>query len=280
MDLNAEAGIDFFQPPDLVHVNTIGLAKGTLSITTPIPGLELVFGGDEDLLNALSLIEIQAASSPVYSVSAYNVETGALVASQKVNSGKISGLLPGLDLFFNTSGGVKLDPDPPTANTNATSSNSPYFLANERPLLSISGTAKQLFLHVAPRDFVLQIGANQGQLISTFIGDLGSEALGVKGLLIVTEDLAQESITIVDQAISRVNSERGRLGAIQNRLESTIRNLDVAVENLNSSESRIRDVDVAAETLTSTRNQILLQAGIAALAQANQLPQAVLQLLR
>jgi flagellin len=70
------------------------------------------------------------------------------------------------------------------------------------------------------------------------------------------------------------------LGAIQNRLESTIRNLDVSAENLTASESRIRDADIAEETLASTRNQILLQSGIAALAQANQLPQAVLQLLQ
>jgi len=81
-------------------------------------------------------------------------------------------------------------------------------------------------------------------------------------------------------AIDRVSSQRSRLGAIQNRLESTIRNLDVAAENLTASESRIRDTDVAQETVTSTRNQILLQAGVAALAQANQLPQTVLQLLR
>ncbi len=279
-DLNAESTIDFFQPPDLVHVNTVGLAKGTISITTPIPGLQLVFSGDESFLNAMSLIEIQGAAAPVYSVTARNVETGALIATQRSNTGKISGLLPGLDILLDTAGGIKLDPDPPIGNVNATTSNSPYFLATERPVVSVSSVAKQLFLHVAPRDFILQIGSNQGQRIRSFIGDLSSEALGVKGLLVVTEDLAQEAITITDQAIARVSSERGRLGAIQNRLESTIRNLDVAAENLISSESRIRDVDVASETLASTRNQILLQAAIAALAQANQLPQAVLQLLR
>ena len=92
--------------------------------------------------------------------------------------------------------------------------------------------------------------------------------------------LAQEAISIVDVAMDRVSTQRSRLGAIQNRLESTIRNLDVAAENLTASESRIRDVDVALETMIMTRNQILLQAGVAALAQANQLPQVVMQLLR
>jgi flagellin len=147
-------------------------------------------------------------------------------------------------------------------------------------VISLSGVIDTFFLHVAPRDFTLQTGANQGQQITGFIADQSAEALGVEGMLIVTPDLAQEAITQVDVAINRVSQQRSRLGAIQNRLESTIRNLDVAAENLTASESRIRDTDVAQETVNSTRNQILLQAGVAALAQANQLPQAVLQLLR
>ncbi len=109
---------------------------------------------------------------------------------------------------------------------------------------------------------------------------MSAQALGVEGLLVVTSELAQESISIVDHAIAKVSNQRSRLGALQNRLESTIRNLDVAAENLTSSESRIRDADVAAETVLMTRNQILLNAGVAALSQANQLPQTVLQLLR
>jgi flagellin len=137
-----------------------------------------------------------------------------------------------------------------------------------------------MFVHVAPRDFSLQIGANEGQTISSFISDMSAEALGVEGLLVVDSDLAQQAISIVDEAINRVSTQRSRLGAIQNRLENTIRNLDVAAENLTSSESRIRDADVAAETINMTRNQILLQAGTAAMAQANQLPQVALQLLR
>jgi flagellin len=153
-------------------------------------------------------------------------------------------------------------------------------MAFERPVISLSGRVETFFMHVAPRDFNLQTGANQGQNINTFLADMSAEALGVEGLLVVTSPLAQESITAVDEAINRVSTQRSRLGAIQNRLESTIRNLDVAAENLTASESRIRDADVAAETLTMTRNQILLQSGVAALAQANQVPQAVLQLLR
>jgi len=91
---------------------------------------------------------------------------------------------------------------------------------------------------------------------------------------------AKDLITAIDGAISYVNNVRSELGAAQNRLEHTIANLGVQNENLTASESRIRDVDMAAEMVTFTRNQILQQAGVAVLAQANAIPQSVLQLLR
>ncbi|MEZ5336664.1 MAG: flagellin [bacterium] len=267
------------QIPDLVHVNTVGMAKGTMSITTAVPGAEIVFAGDESLLKALSLVEIQEGEAPVYSINAFNIEKNQEVGSVIVRSNEINGLLPGVKLFFDNTLGLKLDPQPPVNDANNLTSFA-YQQPNERPDISLSGSIESFFVHVAPRDFTLQIGANQGQTIDTFLSDMSAEALGVEGLVVVTSDLAQESISIVDHAISKVSSERSRLGAIQNRLESTIRNLDVSAENLTSSESRIRDVDVALETIASTRNQILLQAGVAAMAQANQLPQNMLQLLR
>jgi flagellin len=266
--------------PDLVHVNTIGMAKGTVSITTPVPGQELVFAGDEKLLKALSLIEVQQGVSPVYSINAFNLEAGATVGSLEVDGNEIIGLLPGLKVFFDNTLGLKIDPDPPTgggADPTSFAFLQPFEAAHT---ISSSGNVESFFIHVAPRDFTLQVGANQGQTISSYISDMSAKALGVEGLLVVTSDLAQESISVVDHAIAKVSSQRSRLGALQNRLESTIRNLDVAAENLTSSESRIRDADVAYETVLMTRNQILLNAGIAALAQANQLPQTVLQLLR
>ena len=270
------------QLPDLVHVNTVGDAKGTMSITTPVPGAEIVFSGDEALLKALSLVETRGAEAPIYSVSAFNIERNLEVGQVMADSNEIVGLLPGLKIFFDNTLGLRLDAQPPLslAGGGNTVNDFAYPLPIERPMISLSGTVETFFIHVAPRDFTLQIGANQGQVINNFIGDMSAEALGVEGLLVVDSPLAQEAISIVDHAINKVSGERSRLGAIQNRLESTIRNLDVAAENLTSSESRIRDVDVAAETVMMTRNQILLQAGTAALAQANSLPQVVLQLLR
>ena len=91
---------------------------------------------------------------------------------------------------------------------------------------------------------------------------------------------AQKALDTLDAAIVSISNERSNLGATQNRLQSTLNNLQVAVENTGASESRIRDVDVAAETATMTRNNILTQAATAILSQANQTPQAALSLLR
>ncbi|MNR09478.1 Flagellin [compost metagenome] len=91
---------------------------------------------------------------------------------------------------------------------------------------------------------------------------------------------AANAITVIQSAIDKVSSERSKLGAYQNRLEHTINNLGTSSENLTASESRIRDVDMAKEMMNNTRNNILQQAAQAMLAQANQAPQQVLQLLR
>lgn len=95
-----------------------------------------------------------------------------------------------------------------------------------------------------------------------------------------THEIAAVAITAVDAAISFVSTERSKLGAVQNRLEHTIKNLDTGAENLQAAESRIRDVDMAQEMMNFTKQNILQQAATAMLAQANQAPQGVLQLLR
>jgi flagellin len=105
-------------------------------------------------------------------------------------------------------------------------------------------------------------------------------ASSTTGLDFTTSANAQSSITRLDTAISAVSTARAGLGALQNRFEHTINNLNVSVENLSASESRIRDADMAQEMMQFTRNQILSQAGTAMLAQANQGSQGVLQLLR
>lgn len=125
-----------------------------------------------------------------------------------------------------------------------------------------------------------QIGANSGQTMFISIGSMKAEDIGVKDVDISTKWGAATAIETVNNAISKVSHQRSSLGAIQNRLEHTINNLDTASENLQASESRIRDVDMAKEMTEYTKNNILTQAAQAMLAQANQQPQSVLQLLQ
>jgi flagellin len=124
-----------------------------------------------------------------------------------------------------------------------------------------------------------QVGANNGDFIDVSITSVSVAVLGLDGVNVDLENDAEASITRIQTAIDTVSSSRGELGAVQNRFESTISNLQVTTENLAASESRIRDTDMALEMVSFTRHQILLQAGTAMLGQANGLPQSVLRLL-
>ncbi|MEK3838631.1 MULTISPECIES: flagellin N-terminal helical domain-containing protein [unclassified Paenibacillus] len=126
----------------------------------------------------------------------------------------------------------------------------------------------------------MQIGANQDQNMSIGINDMRADALGVGSISVTSQATANTSVTTIQNAIEKVSAERSKLGAYQNRLDHTINNLNTSSENLTASESRIRDVDMAKEMSDQTKNSILAQAAQAMLAQANQQPQGVLQLLR
>ena len=136
------------------------------------------------------------------------------------------------------------------------------------------------FVHIADRSMVFHIGANAMQDMSVGIGDMDSRSLGVHNVLVLSNALANRALENIDDAIGRVSSERAKLGAIQNRLDHTVSNLVVSSENMADAESKIRDVDMAKEMMNFTRFNILSQAGISMLAQANQMSQGVLQLLR
>lgn len=129
-----------------------------------------------------------------------------------------------------------------------------------------------------------QVGSegDAGNQITATVGTLDNTALGgtdLTGLDVTDATNARTSIEDIDDAIDAVSTSRGALGAIQNRFESAIRNLQVNTENLSASESRIRDTDMATEMVEFTKNQILQQAGTAMLSQANAIPQSILQLL-
>jgi len=163
------------------------------------------------------------------------------------------------------------------------------FESGEYALMNFGATvtAGTVQIAVVNNGLNFHIGANENQDITVGIGDLRSSNLGNLGVTgqtvadidVRTNSGANRAITIIDAAIEQVSRQRSYLGSITNRLEKTINNLGVSSENLTASESRIRDADIAFETTRFTRNQILLQAGTAILAQANIAPQSVLQLL-
>ncbi|MFZ3130389.1 MAG: flagellin [Desulfosporosinus sp.] len=125
-----------------------------------------------------------------------------------------------------------------------------------------------------------QVGANAGQTAFISVRDMRSEAIGVKDIDISTKFGAQTAVETINNAIEKVSSQRSALGSMQNRLEHTINNLVTSSENLTAAESRVRDVDMAKEMMQFQKNNILSQAATAMLAQANQQPQGILQLLR
>lgn len=116
--------------------------------------------------------------------------------------------------------------------------------------------------------------------LTVSVGSMSSKALGLDSVDVSTQSGAKNAIKTIKDAINTVSSTRGDLGALQNRLEHTINNLGVTTENMTAAESRIRDVDMAKEMMNYTKNNILVQSSQAMLAQANQLPQGVLQLLK
>ena len=126
----------------------------------------------------------------------------------------------------------------------------------------------------------LQVGAASGQEITIKISKMAASELGVKGLEISSQDGAKAAITKITAAIASVSKQRSDLGAVQNRLEHTIKNLDNVVENTTAAESQIRDTDMASQMVEYTKNNILMQAGQSMLAQANQSTQGVLSLLQ
>ncbi|PZM67289.1 flagellin [Paenibacillus dendritiformis] len=124
-----------------------------------------------------------------------------------------------------------------------------------------------------------QIGVSKDNVLEADLKKMDVTALDIKDLKIGTQTEASDALEKIEEAINIVSEQRASFGAVQNRLEHTINNLGVTAENLSASESRIRNADMAKEMTDFTRNQILVQAGTAMLAQANSAPQSVLKLL-
>lgn len=130
------------------------------------------------------------------------------------------------------------------------------------------------------KTYKLQVGTEAGQTIAITLEGMNATLIGVGGISMSTTASASAAISAIDSAIQKVSAHRATLGAVQNRLEHTINNLDNVVENTTAAESRIRDTDMATEMVKYSNNNILAQAGQAMLAQSNQANQGVLSLLQ
>lgn len=242
--------------------------KGTFLIQTALTGEqgEISFSGDQRLINALSLAEIQASTNNTTTVTVKDAHTGELVGSDQTSDDRAYGIIKGVEIVIDSRAGVTETWNPAT---------------NEIEFKQDATSAtKQHFLHIVDNSTDLQIGANQGQSLSVSIPQLDVVGLGIEDVTLVSQTNAQRAIPDIDAALNKVVTVRATIGAQINRLEYTIANLDVARENMTASESRIRDLDVAEEMATFTRYQILNQSGIAMLSQANQIPQMALSLLQ
>lgn len=170
---------------------------------------------------------------------------------------------------------VGVDDDATIANLNTALENAGVKATKAEANLVLSATKDGAAL-------TLQIGDTSEDFnqMNVSVGDMHTAALGIADIDISTQAGAKAAVDKIKSAINSVSSTRGDLGAIQNRLEHTINNLSVTAENMTAAESRIRDVDMANEMMAYTKNNILVQSSQAMLAQANQLPQGVLQLLQ
>lgn len=248
-----------------------------------VQGVSFSFAATDTVQNVLDAInDAGIGVTASYSGTTITFNTDTVGSASKLDVAASSGVLASIVTDQGTDAAV-------------TMTGTPTYTAVGNKITIQSGTAKGLEFEVSGGALVgatvdldvtsngglnMHIGANEGQTMYVSVSDMRSTALGVNGINVTTKDSAEASITTIQSALDKVSSERAKLGAYQNRLEHTINNLGTTSENLSASESRIRDVDMAKEMMSFTKNNILSQAAQAMLAQANQQPQSVLQLLQ
>ncbi|MGE5370816.1 MAG: flagellin [Solirubrobacterales bacterium] len=241
---------------------------GTFVIRSAIAGGagQIKVIGDEDLMTALSVATITTPEENQYEVDVTdaNDATHVIANGVKISGNKLIGTVhENVDVIFDPAAGVSVDYDDSAAAFTLTADTNPY----------------TTYIHMTDNTALMQIGANEKQTMGVGIGRMDSLALGVDTLVVTDETSAGRAISEVDNALNIVSAQRASLGAVQDRLEHTINALTVSSENLTAAESRIRDVDMAKEMMAYMKYNILSQAGTAMLAQANQRPNQVLQLI-
>lgn len=271
---------------------TIANNTGAVLSTYMTNATDVTASGDNTLIKAV------AADKLSFEINGVKLQTAALTsasagASADTTAADIQNLLRSAINTYNTSAGLSkgmegfIDKDSVFVDADngrfiVKSGSGPISFIEQEGKTTVSdlGLSQAQTEAAGNGGMTFQIGANRGQTLTFGINDMRTAALGIAGVDISTASGASLALDKLDSAIKNVSLERSKLGAVQNRLEHTINNLNTSSENLTSAESRIRDVDMAKEYSEFTKNNILAQAAQSMLAQANQQPQQVLQLLR
>ncbi|GAB7140752.1 flagellin [Deferribacterales bacterium RsTz2092] len=232
---------------------------GTIVFQTALTGKksELRFVGDEILLNALGIAQIQEATASSMNVTVTDVHTGKLVGSDTVSDYMLRGVIKGVDINFASNIGLKTS-----------------FNADEGKVIFTS-TTETANIHIADNATKMQLGT-RSEYIS--IGRMDTTALEINDVYLVTQADAEEALTKIDSALERANHTRSTIGALINRFEQAQKSISTTRQNTIAVESHIRDLDVADESSKFTTIQILVNSAAAMLAQANTVPQMALQL--
>jgi flagellin len=255
-----------FVPDPPTATTGLSTVPGTLIIQSAVPGKggALNFIGDDAIINALGLSTVRYSTETKFTASVRDAHdpTKVIASGVQFEGNLLVGILH------------------PNVDVEISSTTSLVAGVTSGAITWTAGAAEKTFIHLADRSMVFHVGPNSLQDVNAAIGNLSTSALGLDGLLVTTNPLANKSIRTLDLAIDKVSTARSKLGAVQNRLDHTVSNLTEMQHNLTAALSRIQDADMAKEMTEFTKNNIILQAATAMLAQANQLPQNVLQLLR
>jgi flagellin len=220
------------------------------------------FIGDQGVINALSIAQIQQSENAELDVTVTDAHNGMLIGQDRISDNILRGVIEGVDVQVS---------NPKLVTSYNSTAGKISFSAPAEPI--------EMDLHVVDNRTAVQIGANEGQTIDVSIGEMNTTALEIDDAYVTNFAESQKAITKFDQALQKVSGSRATIGAQVNRLQYTMQNLAVSKMNLVASESRIRDLDVAEESATFAKNQVLVNSAIAMLAQANAMPGAALQLI-
>jgi flagellin-like hook-associated protein FlgL len=241
---------------------------GTFSLQSAVAGKEgdIYVSGNASILKALGLHNLKESREREIAMSVTDVNTGTVIHKNLIGTTN-KPIQIGDDARLQ----IKIDANHGDAKRDYNDVDKTFSFGTE--------FVDPLYLRISERDQKIQAGSDSNQYIAFQMANMDTQALGLSDVSVLNPQKAQNVIESVDRAITKVSNQRAILGTLQNRLEKTINNLGVTAENITEAESRVRDADMAKETIGYAKQQLLVQTANSMLAQANQIPRNVLQLL-